>query len=119
MMVVAMPELEECGAELFEIGKAMKPEKLLFECAKESLDASVAFGLPHERGRDFDAQEPHFGLEVAAHIHAAVVMTQPQAGGAAAGETTEVLFHSLTDRIERFESGSFFTAWMPTHSAVQ
>ena len=68
---------------------------------------SVAFGLPHEGWRGFDAQVPDLGLKVVAHIDAAVVMAQPQARGAAAGETAEVLSDSLPDRLQRFESGGF------------
>jgi hypothetical protein len=74
MMVVAIPEVYQCDAQLFQIAEAADPEKLLFECAKESFDASVAFGLAHEGGRGFDAQEADLGLKVIAHINAAVVM---------------------------------------------
>lgn len=41
MVVVSISEFEERGAQFLEIGKATNPQQLLFEGAKEPLDASI------------------------------------------------------------------------------
>ena len=86
MMIVATTKFGECLVEFGEIAEAAHPEELLLQSAKETFDAAVAFRLAHEGGGRLDAQEFDLVLKVVAHIDAAMVVTQPQAGGAAAGK---------------------------------
>src|SRR5947208_15115483 len=45
----------------------------------------------------------YFGLEVVAHVDAAVIVAEPHAGRCAGGERTELLPNRLPDRLERLE----------------
>src|SRR5258708_40355017 len=51
---------------------------------KEALDTAVSLGLANERWRRLHAQKTNLFLEIVAHVDAAVIVSQPQAGGDAA-----------------------------------
>ena len=51
-------------AQLLDGVEAAQPEQVLLERADEALDAAVALGLAHERGRACDAEEGELVLEV-------------------------------------------------------
>jgi len=75
LMVIAMSEVDRCGAQLLQVAEAANPEQLFFQSSEESFDAPVSFGLPDESGRWFDTQELDFALEVIAHVNTAMIVT--------------------------------------------
>jgi len=105
MVVVAISELDERGPQFFEIAEAADPQDLFYEGAKEALDASIALGLAHESWGWLDSQELDLGLEVVAHVHAAVVVAQLQAFGGGGRESPEVFPDALADRFEGPRTG--------------
>src|SRR4051794_5227906 len=72
-----------------------------------------------EGRRALDAEEADPGLEVVAHVLAAVIVAQPQAGGDVLGERAEALAHRLPHRLESLEAVRVEGSVMPTHSAEQ
>src|SRR4051794_37933300 len=73
-------------------------------CAGRRTGSAVALGLAHEGGRALHAEEADLGLEVVAHVPAAVVVAQPQAGGDVPAEGTVAPPDGLPDRLERLEA---------------
>src|SRR3954464_4545748 len=88
-------------------------------CAGRRTGSAVAFRLAHEGRRALDAEEADLGPEVVAHVLAAVIVAQPQAGGDVLGERAEALAHRLLHRLESLEAVRVEGSVMPTHSAEQ
>ena len=57
MLVVRPLELKQSQAELFDRLEAPYPQDIFLQRANEALRDTVAFGLPHEARRAFDAEE--------------------------------------------------------------
>lgn len=75
--------------------------------------------LTNEGGRGGHAEKADLFLEIVAHVLAAMVVTKGEAGGNGAPKRPKCSRtpcrsgSSASNRVARF------TAWMPTHSAVQ
>ena len=74
-VVVAVLEVEEGHPKVFDSFKRPQPQQLLLQRLDESLRNPVAFGLADEGGAGRDPEELHLGLEIAAGVLAAVVMS--------------------------------------------
>src|ERR687886_2391263 len=88
-------------AQLLDGLEAPHPQQVLLQRPDEPLRAAVALGLAHEGGRALEAEEADLGLAVVAHVLAAVIVAQPEAGGDGLGERAEALAHRLPDRLGR------------------
>ena len=63
-VVVSVPKLKECEAQVFDGTEVSNPQEVFFEGTDEPLGASVAFWLTHETRRCLDAEECDLVLEV-------------------------------------------------------
>src|SRR4051812_11544793 len=77
---------------------------VLFQGPHEAFRDAVSFRLSDEAGRAGHPQEGQLGLEVVAHVGAAVVVADRQPGGDALLEAAEVLADALTERLQRLEA---------------
>src|SRR4029079_3918024 len=57
--------------------------------------------------RGFQAEEANLVLEIVAHVDAAMVVAQAEAGCATSGEASERLLNTLAYRLQGFEPGRF------------
>src|SRR4051795_10696463 len=104
-LVVGPLERDERQAELLDGLEAAHPQQVLLQRPDEALGAAVPFRLAHERRRALDAEEADFGVEVVAHVLAAVVVAEREAGGDVLGEGAEALADRPSDRLERPRTG--------------
>src|SRR3954453_16640242 len=88
----------------FSFSVRMKRSAPRSRCAGRRTGSAVAFRLATEGRRALEAEEADLGPEVVAHVLAAVIVAQPQAGGDVLGERAEALAHRLPDRLERLEA---------------
>ena len=66
---------------------------------------AVAFGLPHEARRAFDAEEGDLLLEIVSEVVGAVVVPQSQPARDAVADALEAFAHALADRLQGLEAG--------------
>src|SRR5881296_4057913 len=104
--VVLPTEVLQGESELLDGLEGSDPQDLLLDGAHEALGDAVAFRSAHEARAGFDAEPADLGLKVVAHVLAAVVVSQRQAGGHAARQRAEDFSDALKDRLESLEAGS-------------
>src|SRR3954449_2840787 len=95
-------------SELLNVVEVTDPQQLLFESAKESLDAAISLGLSNESRRGFHSEKAQFFLKIVTHVLAAMVMPELETCSDVVAELTELLTHTLTDWLESFEARSAF-----------
>src|SRR4051794_34144205 len=103
-LVVGLLERDQGQAQLLDRVEVADPQQVLLQGPDEPLGAAVALGLAHEGRRALDAEETDLGLEVVAHVLAAVIVAKGETVGDALGERAEALAHRLLDRLERLEA---------------
>lgn len=103
-VVKSRPALD-CKPHLLGVPEGSRPEKLLFQRTKESLDAAVALRRPNERRAGGDAEEVQLLLEGVADVLASVVMSNNQASGDLFAVGAKPFTDALTDRLKRFKTG--------------
>ena len=81
MLVVSLAKFCQRLPEFLDIAEGPQPEELLFKCPEKSLDAPVSLGLSNEGWRRFHAEKANLVLKVVAHVHAAVIVAEPQTEG--------------------------------------
>ena len=105
LMIVAISEVDQGGAQLREALETADPQQLFFQRSEESFDAAISFRLSYKSGRRFDTQELDFASEVIAHVNTAMIVAQLQPVGATGREAAKVFVDALADRLQRLEPG--------------
>lgn len=105
-VVVAVLEGDEREAQVLDRGEGLDPEDLLLQGADEALGDTVALGLGDERRARPDAEEAELVLEGSAHVLAAVVVSQREAGGDATVVAAEVVADGLPQGFQGLEAGA-------------
>ena len=105
MLVVRPLELKQRQAELFDRLEAPHPQQILLQRADKALRDAVAFGLPHEARRAFDAEERDLLLEIVGQVVRPVVVPETQPAGHAVADAPEAFPDALADRLQGLEAG--------------
>ena len=85
LLVIGLLEGAQGLLQVLDIRDVPHPQQLFLEGAEEPFDATVAFRLADEGRRRHDAEEPHLGLKVVAHVLTAVVVAHREPGRRASG----------------------------------
>ena len=103
LFVVRPLELKQGQAELLDGVEAPHPQQIFLQRTDEAFRDAVAFGLPHETRRAFDAEERDLLLKVVRQIVGPVVVPQTQPAGDALADRAEAFADALADRLEGLE----------------
>ena len=104
LLVVRPLELKQSQAELLDRLENPYPQDVFLQRADEALRDTVAFGLPHEARRAFDAEERDLLLEIVGQIVRPVVVPETPPAGHAFADAPEAFPDALANRLQGLEA---------------